>query len=205
MYCAMWSSVVWGEPTAAGNRDAEWNQSEDKVSDRTAPCRFFSQSRPSWHGVERCRWRCCQRRHRQLQGNVVVVYFDEPYVVNHWTPTLSAKSSHSGWPQTWKTWNSLGISLNMEFSGNCVQPQGKRTLRSGCSLCQAIHIHPSVSGAQKLLIWAIWDDRLLLVTWVVVDVEWPLIYEGHYYVDFLSTFIRHRGRTQIKSISSWKV
>jgi len=43
-------------------------------------------------------------------------------------------------------------------------------------------MQPSVSGAEKLLIWALWDDRLLLVTWVVVDVEWPLIYEGHYCV-----------------------
>ena len=68
----------------------------------------------------------------------------------------------------------------MEFSGNSVHPQGKLTLQSGCSLCQAIHMQPSVSGARKLLIRAIWDDRLFLVTWVVVDVKWPLIYEGHY-------------------------
>jgi len=40
----------------------------------------------------------------------------------------------------------------LEFSGNSVQPQGKLTLRSGCSLCQAIHMQPSVSGARKLLI-----------------------------------------------------
>jgi len=33
-----------------------------------------------------------------------------------------------------------------------------------CSPCKAIHVQPSVSGAWKLLIWAIWDDRLLLVT-----------------------------------------
>jgi len=45
-----------------------------------------------------------------------------------------------------------GISLNMENSGNSVQPQGKLTVHSGCSLCQAIHMQPSVSGAQKLLI-----------------------------------------------------
>jgi len=41
-------------------------------------------------------------------------------------------------------------------------------------------MEPSVSGAWKLLIWAMWDDRLLLITWVVVDVEWPLTYDGHY-------------------------
>ena len=52
----------------------------------------------------------------------------------------------------------------MEFSGNSVQPQGKLTLCSGCSLCQAVHMQPSVSGARKLIISAIWDDRLLLVT-----------------------------------------
>ena len=40
----------------------------------------------------------------------------------------------------------------MESSGNSVQPQGKLTLDSGCSLCQAIHMQPSVSGARKLLI-----------------------------------------------------
>jgi len=73
----------------------------------------------------------------------------------------------------------------MEFSENSVQPQGKLTLRSGCSLCPAIHMQPSVSDARKLLIWAMWDNRLLLVAWVVVDVEWPLIYEGHYYVYLL--------------------
>jgi len=41
---------------------------------------------------------------------------------------------------------------------------GKLTLCSVYSLCQAIHMQPSVSGARKLLIRAIWDDRLLLVT-----------------------------------------
>jgi len=46
---------------------------------------------------------------------------------------------------------------------------GKLTLRCGCSLCQAIHMQPSVSGARQLLIWAICDDKLFLVTWVVVD------------------------------------
>jgi len=40
----------------------------------------------------------------------------------------------------------------MEFPGNFVQPWGKLTLHSGCSLCQAIHMQPSVSGARKLLI-----------------------------------------------------
>jgi len=45
-----------------------------------------------------------------------------------------------------------GISLNVENSWNSVQPQGKLTLCSGCSLCQAIHMQPSVSGAQKLSI-----------------------------------------------------
>ena len=69
------------------------------------------------------------------------------------------------------------LNMLMEFSGNSVLFQGELTLCSGCSLCQAIHMQPSVSGALKLLIWAIWDDRLLLVTWVVVDVEWPVIYE----------------------------
>ena len=67
----------------------------------------------------------------------------------------------------------------MEFSANSVQPKEKLTLHSGCSLCQAIHMHPTVSGARKKLIWAVWDSRLMLVTWVVVDVERPLIYEGH--------------------------
>ena len=58
----------------------------------------------------------------------------------------------------------------IEFSENYAQPQGKLSLHSGCSLCLAIHTQRRVSGAQKLLIWAIWDERLLLVAWVVVDV-----------------------------------
>jgi len=80
-----------------------------------------------------------------------------------------------------------GISVNMENSWNS---QGilcnlrENWLHCGCSLCQAIHMQPNVSGAWKLFIWAIWDDRLLLVTWVVVDVEWHLIHKGHYYVFF---------------------
>ena len=59
----------------------------------------------------------------------------------------------------------------MEFSGNSVQPQRKLTLCSGCSLCQAVHMQPSVSSARKLLIWAIWDDRLLLVTWCGITLQ----------------------------------
>jgi len=34
----------------------------------------------------------------------------------------------TGWPQTWKTWNTQGFSEHgklSEFSGNSVQPQGK--------------------------------------------------------------------------------
>jgi len=63
-----------------------------------------------------------------------------------------------------------GISLNMVNSWNS---QGilcslrENWLRSGRSLCQAIHMQPSVPDVRKLLIWAIWDDRLLLITWVV--------------------------------------
>jgi len=45
-----------------------------------------------------------------------------------------------------------GISLSTENVRNSVQPQGKLTLRSGCNLCRAIHMQPSVSGARKLLI-----------------------------------------------------
>ena len=52
----------------------------------------------------------------------------------------------------------------MEFSENFMQPQGKLTLRSGCSLCQAVHMQPSVSGPRKLLLCAIWYNTLLLVT-----------------------------------------
>jgi len=96
-----------------------------------------------------------------------------------------------------------GISLYMENSQTILCNLRKwLTLRSGCSLCQAIHMLSSVSGAKKLLIWTISDNigwlvswlvgcldfnvpysyRLLLVMWVVGDEEWPLIYEGCYYV-----------------------
>jgi len=51
----------------------------------------------------------------------------------------------------------------MEFSGNSVQPQGKLTFCSGCSLYQPSHMQASVSDAGKLSIGAIWDDRLLLL------------------------------------------
>jgi len=58
---------------------------------------------------------------------------------------------------------------NLEYSWIfSAQPEGKLTLHSGCSLCQAIHMQPSVSGGRKLLTWAVQNDRLLLVTWVVV-------------------------------------
>jgi len=86
-----------------------------------------------------------------------------------------------GFLWTWKThgilreWNSEGILCNLRENWLC----------TGCSLWHAVHMHLSVSDARKLLIWAIWDDRLLLVTWVVVNVEWPLIYEDHYYLHFL--------------------
>ena len=40
----------------------------------------------------------------------------------------------------------------MEFTGNSVQPQGRLTLWSECSLSRAMHMQPSVSGARKLLI-----------------------------------------------------
>jgi len=82
-----------------------------------------------------------------------------------------------------------GISLNMQNSWNSQEilcNLRENWLCALCAaLCQAVHMQPSVSDVWKLLIWAIWDDRLLLVTWVVVDVEWPLIFEGYYYVYFL--------------------
>jgi len=61
-----WSAVVWGEPAAAGDWDAEWDQSEDPVTDRSTPRGPFTQGRPSRHGTERGGRRCCQRRHCQL-------------------------------------------------------------------------------------------------------------------------------------------
>jgi len=34
--------------------------------------------------------------------------------------------SPTGWPETWKIWNTAGISLNVENSGNSERPQGKK-------------------------------------------------------------------------------
>jgi len=76
---------------------------------------------------------------------------------------------------TENSWNSSGILWNHRENWLC-------TLSAAC--VKAVHTQPSVSGSRRLLIWAMWDDRFLLVTWVVVDVGWPLIYEGHYYVYF---------------------
>jgi len=106
-----------------------------------------------------------------------------------WWPLVHGHDTVTGWPQTWKSgilgdfsehgilreWKSEGILCSLRENWLC----------TGCSLCHAVHMHLSVSDARKLLIWAIWDDRLLLVTWVVVNVEWPLIYEDHYYLHFL--------------------
>jgi len=41
-----------------------------------------------------------------------------------WLCQISKGEPVSGWPQTWKTWNTR-IFLNTENSGNYVQPQGK--------------------------------------------------------------------------------
>ena len=59
-----------------------------------------------------------------------------------------AEGACTGWPQTWKTWirDLSEHGKLVEFSGNSVQPQGKLTLCSGCSLCQAIRMHPHKGG-----------------------------------------------------------
>jgi len=75
----------------------------------------------------------------------------------------------TGWQQIWKTWNTQGFLWTWNSQGILCNLGENWLLRSGCSICRAMQL--SVSGAWKLLIW-LWNDGLLLVTRVVVDVEW---------------------------------
>ena len=79
-----------------------------------------------------------------------------------------------------------GISTNMENSGNSVQPQGKFLTNKIVSFRSDIRLTQQGLGLQMNKVMDFIDGQSALVTcyFAGVDVEWPLTYEGHYYINY---------------------